>query len=173
MKKIYGMLVIAGMLLATVPFLAMADPIDECPIAGVDPDAVAIEEEFFQQIEKRPLDADDEAPTTDCQPDYVKIRGIWGHSGDNEPDGYFGGRITRRERVGVFKGVYNTTGSDNKTRFALLMKKGYFNGKIITDEGKYSITGLYKIDQEKNLLKLRWMTAHAEGWAVARMLLPD
>lgn len=167
------MLAIAGMLLATVPFLVMADTVDEYPVVGVDPDAVAIDEEIFQQMDESLLDADDEAAATDCPPDYVKIRGIWGHSGDNESDGYFGGRITRRERVGVFKGVYNTTGSDNRTQFVFLMKKGYLNGKIITDEGEYSITGLYKVDKEKNLLKLRWMTAHAEGWAVARILMPD
>ena len=38
------------------------------------------------------------------------------------------------------------------------MRHGYFNGKIILEDGgRYPVTGLYKVDREDQLFKLRWM----------------
>ena len=110
---------------------------------------------------------------------YVKVRGLWGVGKDNESDGYWGGRLTMRHgpnggRVGVFKGVYNTTDSDEMIRFGGILKKGYFNGKIKDENGSSSkISGLYKFDREKNLLKMQWMVPHHGGWAVARLSAPE
>ena len=83
-------------------------------------------------------------------------------------------RITLRNRVGVFNRLYNMTGNESKTRIVGIMRHGYFNGKIITDDGdKCPVTGLYKINRENQLFKLRWMTPHGTGWAVARIILPE
>ena len=111
--------------------------------------------------------------TFDCSQGYLKIRGKWGQGKEKDADGFFGGRITRKGRVYVFKGVYNKTGEDERTRIVGFMKKGYFNGKIITDEGEHKITGLYTIDKENKLLKLQWMIPGHAGWAVGRISVPS
>ena len=83
-------------------------------------------------------------------------------------------RITQRNRVGVFNRLYNMTGNESKTRIVGIMRHGYFNGKIITEDGgKCPGTGLYKINRENQVFKLRWMTPHGTGWAVARIILPE
>lgn len=170
MKKIYATLVAAAVLTAWIPALVLADPVT---------DEERNKDEFIQilenvsndtQILENPSSDTPDVASDDGRLEYVKVRGIWGHAGDNESDGYFGGKITRRERVAVFKGVYNETGNKNRTQIIGIMKRGYFNGKIVTEDGQYRITGLYKV--ENNLLKLRWTTAHANGWAVARIILP-
>jgi hypothetical protein len=102
---------------------------------------------------------------------YLIVKGRWGQGSDNETDGYFGARIIRRGRVGVFKGVYNKTDDSERHQIVGIMKKGYFNGKIITDEGEYKITGLYRVDKENKLLKLQWMVPGSGGWAVGRIEL--
>jgi hypothetical protein len=54
------------------------------------------------------------------------------------------------------------------------MKKGYFNGRVITPEGeKCHITGLYKFDRENNTIKMKWMTPHNSGWAGAKIVLNE
>ena len=168
MKKIYGILVAAGILLAMIPVSAMAYSDTEFV-----PYATAQENTYVEQLDEQQLYAADE-PLDDGPQEKVVLRGIWGHAGDNESDGYFGARITRRNRVGVFNGLYNTTGNESKTRIVGMMRHGYFNGKIITeDSGKCPVTGLYKISRENQLFKLRWMTPHGTGWAVARIILPE
>jgi hypothetical protein len=107
-----------------------------------------------------------------------KVRGKWGNLGDKEYDGYFGGLITikstENDRLyGVFKGRYNKTGEDSFGEFIGIMKKGYFNGKIVSDEGETKVTGLYKIDRENHLLKLQWMIPFHGGWAVGKISLNE
>ncbi len=167
MKKIYRILVAAGILLAMIPVSAMADPVTE-----FDEDVMAQENTYFEQLDEQQIYATD-GPPDDASQKKVGLRGIWGYAGDNESDGYFGARITRRNRVGIFNGLYNTTGNESKTRIVGIMRHGYFNGRIITEDcGKCPVTGLYKIDRENQLFKLRWMAPHGNGWAVARILLP-
>ena len=128
---------------------------------------------YVEQLDEKQLYDTDEPPENDPQKKVV-LRGIWGHSGYNESDGYFGAEITRRNRVGVFKGLYNTTGNESKTRILGIMRHGYFNGKIITEDGgKCPITCLYRINRENQLFKLRWMTPHGNGWAVARIIISE
>ena len=104
-------------------------------------------------------------------PQSVKIIGIWGYIDDRTPDGYFRGEITRKGRFAVFRGVFNETDNETRTPVIGIMKNGYFIGKVITDDGPYRVTGLYRIDREKHLLKLRWMAAREQGWAVGRVKL--
>ena len=109
----------------------------------------------------------------DAPPQSVRIKGIWGYMDDRTPDGYFGGKITKKGRFAIFHGVCNETGSENRIPIVGIMKRGYFNGKITTDDRSYRVMGLYKIDMEKHILKLKWMTAYSNGWAVARINLPS
>lgn len=113
---------------------------------------------------------DDYLPSSDKAP-KVKFRGIWGYAGDNETQGYVGGFLGRRERVGFLKGVWNTTDGSAKGGVAGILKRGFFNGKIVTEDGARRITGLYKIDREKQVLHLRWMTAYKVGWAHCQIKL--
>ena len=110
------------------------------------------------------------APSSEApEKKFAKIRGIWGFAGDNESDGYFGGRLIKNRRVLVFRGVYNKTGNESYGKIIGIMKRGYFNGRLVTPDGeKCKITGLYKIDRENKTLKMRWMTPHQMGWALAR-----
>jgi len=196
MKKIVGMLVVAGLILIMVPVIAMADPITEfdgdsavCKEAGYvkqyknrygslnSADAGLVGEARIKNrnlVRQRLYNGNE--PTQDVAPDkkYVKLRGMWGLAGDNESDGYFGGQITRRDRFAVFRGLYNKTDNETHGKIFGIMKKGYFNGGIVTPTGeKCRITGLYKIDKENKTLKMRWITPHNAGWAVAKTILPD
>lgn len=104
----------------------------------------------------------------------LKFRGIWGFAGDNESDGYFGGRIIKHKRALVLKGVYNKTGSEEYGKVFGIMRKGYFNGKVISPEGeKCHITGLYKFDRQNNTFRMKWMTPHANGWAGAKIIVSE
>jgi hypothetical protein len=166
MKKMYGILIAAGILLATVTVTAMADPVTE-----FDSDYIMQENAELRLKNRQQMCNLSGRPTDDSQHKMVSLRGIWGHFGDNESDGYFGARITRRNRVGFFNGFYNTTGNESKIRLVGIMRYGYFNGKIITEDGgRCPVIGLYKVDQEKQLFKLRWMAPHGNGWGVARII---
>jgi len=168
MKKIYGILVAAGILLAMIPVSVMA-----YSDTAFVPYAMEHENTYVEQLNEQQLYAAD-GPPDDASQKKISLRGIWGHAGDKESDRYFGARITRRNRVGAFNGLYNTTGNESKTRIVGIMRHGYFNGKIITEDGgKCPVTGLYKINKENQLFKLRWMTPHGNGWAVARIILPE
>ena len=187
MKKIY-VIAVAGILLALLPVAAAADPIIE-----EDDEAVWEEADDEQSYKQDTLNADgglvDSAklkkraklrlwgkePIQDkCPNKYIKIRGVWGLSGDNESDGYFGARIARRGRFAVFKGLYNKTDNETYGKVFGVMKKGYFNGRVVNPAGEScKITGLYHVDKENNILKMRWLTPHSGGWAVGKMILPE
>ncbi|HEC89544.1 MAG: hypothetical protein DRN12_04505 [Thermoplasmata archaeon] len=123
-------------------------------------------------VDNKPvINTKDTPPENDTPPDSVKIIGAWGYMDDRTPDGYFGGKIIRKGRFAVFRGVFNETDSDNRTPFICIMKKGYLIGKVTTDDGIYRVVGLYRIDREKHLLKFKWMTAKLDGWAVGRIRL--
>lgn len=99
----------------------------------------------------------------------VKFQGIWGHEGSNETVGYVGGVLIKHGRVTVLKARWNTTDNTTAGLVVGILKKGYFNGKIILSKNEtYRITGLYKLDRENKVLHLRWMTAQQVGWAHCR-----
>lgn len=183
MKKAYTIVLLVAACAALIPTLVFAEEtteddysddeyleeyIDE---ADVETSDVLDEEDFFD-------DSDTGLSDYDSPGKYIKVRGKWGNAGDKEFDGYFGGRITLRnlengKRVGVFKGLYNKTGEPAENRIVGIMKKGYFLGKIIGDEGEIKISGLYTIDREQHLLKMQWMVPRHAGWAVARISLVE
>jgi len=99
----------------------------------------------------------------------ITVMGKWGYGREQTADGFFAAKLFRRGRVGVFKGVYNVSGEDERTPIVLLLKKGYIVGKIITDSGPVKVTGLYSIDREQELLKMQWMTPGKAGWAVGKI----
>ncbi|MCX6663984.1 MAG: hypothetical protein NTZ75_07030 [Euryarchaeota archaeon] len=102
----------------------------------------------------------------------IKCKGIWGYEGSNETYGYLGGVLVKRERVVVLKGLWNTTDNMTKGNIVGILKRGYFNGIIITqNQTKCRIVGLYRYNAENNLLHLRWMTAQQTGWAHCRILV--
>jgi hypothetical protein len=120
----------------------------------------------------------DKAVTTDTtfslsnDTSQVKFRGIWGYEGFNETSGYLGGVLVKRERVVVLKGLWNTTDNMTKGNIVGILKRGYFNGRIITqNQTKYHIVGLYRYDAEDSVLHLRWMTVHQTGWAHCHILV--
>lgn len=186
MKKIY-VIAVVGILLALLP-VAAAEPV----IEEDDDEAVWEEAGDEQSYQQETLNADeglvDSAKTKNkeklrlwgkasiqdkCPKKYVKIRGTWGISGENESDGYFGARIARRGRFAIFKGLYNKTDNETYGKVFGIMKKGYFNGRVVNPAGEScKITGLYHVDKENNILKMRWMTPHSGGWAVGKIILP-
>lgn len=102
----------------------------------------------------------------------VKIRGIWGYEGSNETCGYLGGVLVKREHVVVLKGLWKTTDNTTKGKIVGILKKGYFDGKIITqNQTECRIVGLYRYDTENNLLHLHWMTVQQTGWAHCRIVV--
>ena len=188
-KKIVGIMAIVGIIVAFIPATGMASSVQV-----LDEDAVIYEEAGInkqykdkygplntadteligkERIKNRYVDINDETPTADMAPKkYVTLRGIWGHAGDNESDGYFAARISKKSRRGMFRGVYNTTDNETKGKIFGVMRNGYFHGKIITPEGnKYRITGLYNINRENKTFKMRWMTPGGSGWAVAKIAM--
>ena len=102
----------------------------------------------------------------------LKFRGIWGNEGSNDTAGYLGGVLVKRERVVVLKGLWNTTDNMTKENIVGILKRGFFNGRIITqNQTKCRIVGLYRYDVENHLLHLRWMTAQQTGWAHCHILV--
>ena len=94
----------------------------------------------------------------------VKFRGIWGYEGFNETSGYLGGVLVKRERVVVLKGLWNITDNITKGNIVGILKRGYFNGRIITqNQTKCRIVGLYRYNAENNLLHLHWMAVQQTG----------
>ena len=189
MKKIVGMLVVAGIVLGLMPVAAMADSLLES-----EQDAAISEEAGVKGYQNKygVLTTDDKTssgqekiknlarnrfwngngPKQDiASRDYAKVRGIWGLAGDNESDGYFGGKIVRRGRVAVFKGLYNKTDNETFGKVVGIFKRGYFLGKVVNPDGESCrITGLYKVDKEEKIFKMRWMTTHLSGWAAGKII---
>jgi hypothetical protein len=187
MRKIY-VFAVAGILLVMIPAVATADSIikdDEEAVweeAGEEQDC---EQENIKEENKLSDGATikkkakfrlwGKAPINEeCPKKYITVRGIWGLSGDNESDGYFGAKIVRRGRFGVFKGIYNKSGNESYGKVFGIMKKGYFNGRVVNPDGEScKIIGLYHIDKENELLKMRWMTPLGSGWAVGKLSHPE
>lgn len=188
MKKIY-IFAVVGILLGLIPAMAAADSIYEVDEEEAIWEDASEEQDYKQKTlkaengnthrveikEKARLRLWGDPPIQDeCQKKYVKIRGIWGLSGDNESDGYFGGRIVRRGRFAVLKGLYNKTDNESFGKVFGIMKKGYFNGRVVNPEGEScKITGLYHVDKENEILKMRWMTPRLNGWAVGKIILSE
>ena len=160
--------------------------VDVSPFADIDAELLEAYDEGISSVDDEEYISEDEttdlpdfSDSDECSKKYLKIRGKWGNGKDREFDGYWGGRITLRTnqngiRVGVFKGLFNKTGDDEKQQLVGIMKKGYFNGKIIKEDGSETkLTGLYKIDRENKLLKMQWMVPHNAGWAIARIQIVE
>ena len=88
MKKIYGILAVVGILLAMIPVSTAAYPGND-----FSQDNLVQEKEGFQQQIRQQLRTPMGTSSADASQKYVKVRGIWGYSGDNESDGYFGGMV--------------------------------------------------------------------------------
>ena len=109
-----------------------------------------------------------------CLKKRIKFKGIWGFLDENESEGYVGGYLFRRGRVGMLKGLWNRTDNESKGKVYGFLKFGFFNGRVITPTGgKSRITGFYKINKENNTLHIRWMTPRKIGWAHCRLVLPE
>lgn len=177
MKKIYAIVLMTAVLAALIPTLVFADETtidyEETYIQSNDDinELLSGEEnnELFDEITSS-------LTKNDLIGKQFKIRGKWGNAKNEGIAGYFGGIITikstNNDRLyGVFKGRYNKTDENVNGEFIGIMKNGYFNGKIISDEGETKITGLYRIDRENQLLKLQWMIPFHAGWALGRISL--
>ena len=191
MKKIFGMLAVAGILLVMIPASAMADPaieVDEDsaileeagnvkkykdkygPLNTADTELIGEERIRNKNLIRQKVNHNEISPACN-QKKSVKLRGVWGLAGDNESDGYFGGRIIKHGRFAVFKGLYNKTDNESYGKVFGIMKKGYFNGRVVNPEGEScKITGLYKINRENMTFKMRWMTLRSSGWAIAKII---
>ena len=173
-KKIWTTAIIAGILLLGMIPAVNAGELSTTQ-SGVSDSAQC--NEYQYQLSDAITDASDPSlfldPDADVAPiagPRARFRGIWGDLGDNETKGYTRGIIGRRGRVGFLKGVYNTTdGNGSFGRVYGILKHGYFNGKVITPEGnKIPITGFYRVNREKHVLHLQWMTPNRVGWAHLR-----
>jgi len=157
---------IAGMIISMLLFI------------GADAIVYAQEPLYRDQTVSMQATNTNKAGTTDITLSFsndtsqVKFRGIWGYEGFNETSGYLSGVLVKRERVVVLKGLWNTTDNMTKGNIVGILKKGYFNGRIITqNQTKYRIVGLYRYNAENNLLHLCWMTVQQTGWAHCRILV--
>lgn len=185
MKKIVGILVAAGVMLAMLPIAATAASSEWLPEEAGYKEHYPADEVVRQKICGRTLNAVEMQDREQLRnrllaqqgaqnKPEVRFRGVWGFAGDNETDGYFAGVITKGRRVARMRGVWNTSDNESHGRLVGIMKHGYFNGRVITGNGTVQhITGLYKIDREKRVLKMRWITPHRGGWAVARLGQPQ
>ena len=148
MRKICGILIAMVVLSAVIPGSAVsASPM------------------FSEKKEKIKKDVLDE--------NIIVLRGKWGFKGDKEPDGDFAGKIIPKNRFFVFKGIFNVTNSsygDVKGRVFGVLRHGFFNGIVKGANGERSkVIGLYKLDRERKIFKIRWMTFHDAGWALAKI----
>ena len=82
MKKMYGLLVAAGMLLVMIPVTVAADP-----VAGYSLDNMLEENAEFQLEKRQQLITKMGISSDGSQIKNIGLYGIWGHAGDNESDG--------------------------------------------------------------------------------------
>lgn len=189
MKKIVGMLVVAGIVFGLMPVAAIADcvlELDEDAAIGEEAGVVkgyknryqvlfadkgSSGQERIRNLARNRI-GDDNGPKQDiASKDYAKVRGVWGLAGDNESDGYFGGKIVRRGRFSVFNGLYNKTDNETFGKFVGIFKRGYFLGKVVNPNGESCrIIGLYNVDKEEMIFKMRWMTPQLSGWAAGKII---
>jgi hypothetical protein len=172
-KKIWTTAIIAGILL-----LGMIPAVNAGELSTKESgvfDSIQCNE-YQYQLSDAITDASDPSPSLGLQSDVApgalraRFRGIWGDLDDNETKGYTRGIIGKRGRAGFLRGVYNTTdGNGSFGRVYGILKYGYFNGKVITPNGnKIPITGFYRVNREKHVLHLQWMTPNRVGWAHLR-----
>ena len=116
----------------------------------------------------KPMMGKIEKPRTDkiCR---LKILGKWGYIGDNETKGYFVAKIKRVRRALVIRGMWNTTDNTEKGRIFGVVKRCYFNGIIRTANKTIPVIGLLKIDRNKHIMRMKWMTPQGYGWAVGKI----
>ena len=169
MKKTVGILVVVGLLLATALVSAVAYPIKKPGVDRILHEKAGFRERNRQQF----LVTVERLPTGHPKKRFAEVKGIWGYAEENESTGYFAGRIVKNRRVSIFRGVFNTTDNESKGKIAGIMKHGYFNGRVIMENGtKYRVTGLYDINRENRTLRIHWMTLHKTGWAMAKIIIP-
>ena len=176
MKKRYKILIVAGLLFAILSPTTLGDPEQNLEEAGMN-----FETEQSGQTSVNPATDSDYNQVNgyglsvgDGSQKKLVLRGTWGFQGDNSSDGTVAGHLIRRPRFMVFHGFFDTISTQEKTRIVGIIKNGYFNGKIFYgNDTVCPITGLLKINREQRLVKLRWMTPHQTGWAVANISLVD
>ncbi|HDO19868.1 MAG TPA: hypothetical protein ENG74_03985, partial [Thermoplasmatales archaeon] len=94
----------------------------------------------------------------------VKVRGIWGYESNNNSSGIFAGVMTKtRKGIILFKGIWKTDNNSSKGKIFGIMKKGYFNGRVITEGKVIPITGLYKVNREKRTIRMKWLMPNNYG----------
>lgn len=99
----------------------------------------------------------------------VKFRGIW-REGDEK--GKFGGVIIHRGKVNLLRGLWELSNGSKKGKVLGIMRRGYLVGRLIDSNGsKQPLVGLYKINREKKVLMMKWMTPSREGKAVAKIII--
>ena len=99
----------------------------------------------------------------------LRILGKWGYIGENETAGYFAAKIKRARRAFVIRGVWNTTDNMERGRIFGVVKRCYFNGIIRTANKTIPVIGLLRIDRNKHIMRMKWMTPQDYGWAVGKM----
>ena len=116
-------------------------------------------------------------PTTSEKPTQrrgIKFKGLWGYDEDNTTQGYVGGVLRRKCQHAVLLGRWNRTGSEETGKIIGKFHMGYFAGRVENPDGqRCHIIGLYKVDKENQLIKMKWMTPHQDGWAVFKYLPPS
>lgn len=158
MKKIWTMAIIIGMLLMGINTVVTA---------SLNPEIKTYNE---KPVPKALYKASEQSSGLKYTP-KARFVGIWGYIGDNETKGYVGGFIAKRGRIGVLKGVWNTTDNTSKGRVAGILKKGFFLGKVIINGSAQRIAGLYRVDKEKKIFQVKWMTKQKVGWAYCKIKL--
>lgn len=100
-----------------------------------------------------------------------KIVGKWGCGGENQSAGWFIATFKRTKRkFFVVKGLLNTTDNSIRARFFGIVKKCYFNGIIRLENKTIPVIGLLKINRDKHILLMRWMTPRSSGWAKGKII---
>ena len=189
-KKLWATIIIGGMLLMGVSSIVYASETDLKEIDLLD-DSKTSENEYqddvleegtedsIQKINmyKKMLGEDSakiqrlrnyRAVKQNVKP-KAKFGGVWGYTGDEEIQGYVGGVVGRLGCVGVLKGIWNTTDNEVKGRVVGILKHGFFNGRVINEDGeKTPITGFYKINRENHTFGIKWMTPYESGFVHAR-----
>jgi len=98
------------------------------------------------------------------------IVGKWGYKENKEAKGYFLIKPVRKIGKGIIvKGFWNSTESEEKGRIFGLIKRCFFNGVIRTKERLIPVVGLLKINKEKRVLIMKWMTPRDYGWAIGKV----
>ena len=96
----------------------------------------------------------------------VGFKGIWREDGEK---GKFKGIIIHKGKINIMKGVWESINGTGK--IVGIMKRGYFIGRICEDGNKEPIVGLYKVNRDKKVIKMKWMTPTREGIAIAKIML--